>query len=590
MASFPGSRAGRAAAAVALLGALGLGVLALGGRTRIDRADFAFTCGGEVRSLDPHSATGVPEGRIIRALYEGLLGRDPASMAPTPGVAAAWEVSPDALTYTFHLRADARWSNGDPLTAEDFEWSFRRLLAPETAAEYAYLLWPVEGAREFTTGVDESGAPVERDWSRVGIRASDERTLEIRLAKPLPYFLQVLAYHALAPVHRQSLEAAAREFPDSWQVEWTRPERLVTNGPFRLVERRVNDRIRMARNEEYWDASRVAMRTVDALAIENWTSALNLYLTGGLDWVDGSIPLGAVPDLMGREDYCVAPYLGAYFLRVNCTKPPLDDGDVRRALALAVPKLRICQRLLRAGQRPLLTWVPYGAIGSYESTRKLDESVELARMFLEKAGYWSEEEGCTLPPLEIHFNSSEVHRDIAEVIAEAWRDALGLEVRLRNQEWKTFLDAQASLEYDLSRSSWIADFPDPASFFDVWLSGGENNRTGWSSPAYDALVERARHELDPAARNRLYRQAEDILLHELPLIPIYSYVSQNLVDPRLGGMPPSWLNEVSPKHWYWMDDQELQKTRERRGGKRVESHGPRAGLRAPASAGGAGSR
>jgi len=582
---FPSSRAGRTALALAFFGAATLGLCALAGRARLARADFAFTSGGEVRSLDPHAVTGIPEGRIIRTLFEGLVVRHPMSLVPSPGVAHAWDIDSEGLIYTFHLREGARWSNDDPVTAHDFEWSFRRLLEPETAAEYASQLWCVAGAREFTTGRDASGAELTRDWSRVGIRALDERTLEIRLSSPAPIFLDVLTMPALSPVHRRSLEATRAQFPDTWQVQWTKPERLVTNGPFRLLERRLNDRMRFVKNTSYWDADHVALRTIDALAIESWTSALNLYSTGELDWVDGAIPTSLVPRLLGREDFKPAPYLGIYFYRINTTKAPLDDVRVRQALAAAVGRREICDKLLKAGQKPATTFVPWGAVGHYKSPPGMNESLGAARAILGRMGLWNAEEGASLPALEIHYNSSEVHRDIAEVIAAQWQVGLGLDVRLRNQEWKAFLDAQAALDYDISRSSWIADYVDPSSFLEIWVSGGENNRTGWSNAGFDELIERARVDRDPARRTELYQRAEQILLNEAPIIPIYSYVSQNLLDPRVGGFFANELNQPSPKHWYWMDDEDLAQVRAAPGrrGQRVESHGPPDGLYAPAA-------
>ena len=577
----PTSRNARALLAAALLAGTVAALLALGGRARLERADFVFTNGGEVRSLDPQIVTGIPEGRIVGALFEGLITRDPTTLAPQPGVAESWELDGTKRVYTFHLRANARWSNGDVLSADDFEWSFRRLLEPETGAEYASQLWCVVGARAFTTGVDAQGSALVRDWSKVGIRALDARTLRIELSAPTPYFLDVLAMHACVPVHRATIEALRERFPATWQVEWTRPGTLVTNGPFHVTERRLNDRIRLAKSATYWDAEHVALRTIDALAVENWNTALNLYLTGEVDWVDGSIPTNLVPRLLGREDFHPAPYLGIYFLRVNTTKPPLDDPLVRRALSMALQRGEICGKLLKAGQTPAQSFVPRGRLGAYKSPNGPGENVSVARKLLADAGFGKDAKA--FPTIEFHFNSSEVHRDIAEIVAAQWKEALGIDVRLRNQEWKAFIDAQSRLQYDVSRSSWIADYADPSTFFEVWRSDSENNRTGWSNEQYDRLVERARNELDTPTRMQLYRQAEAVLLNDLPCIPIYAYVSQNLIAPRVGGFTTNLLDEPSLKDLYWMNDAELAKARADVRGTRVDPHGPRAGLHAPAS-------
>jgi oligopeptide transport system substrate-binding protein len=539
----------RLVAAVVLLAAAAVGAVAFAGRARIERADFVFTNGGEIASLDPHAVSGVPESRIVRALFEGLVSRDPKTLEVVPGVAAKWELDSTGVVYTFHLRDDARWSNGDPLTAADFEWSFRRLLEPETASPNASQLWSVVGARAFTTGRDELGQAVARDGSAVGIHALDALTLEIRLAQPLAKFLDVLACYPLVPVHRRSIEALRELHPRTWMTEWTQAQNLVTNGPFRLVERRLNDRIRLAKNELYWDAEHVAFHTIDALAVESWTTALNLYLTGEVDWVDGSIPPSAVPHLRGRADFKPSPYLGLYFYRINTTKPPLDDVRVRRALATSINRREVCDKVLKAGQQPAFGFVPWGGVMSYASPPGLRPNLDGARELLAQCGFDGEQR--PFPTLELHYNTSEMHRDIAEVIAAQWKDALGIDVRLVNQEWKVFLDSQTNLDYDLSRSSWIADYQDPSTFLEIWTTGNENNRTGWSDAQYDALIAQARVERDRTKRNALYAAAEARLVLDAPAIPIYSYVSQNLVSPRLGGFYANALNEQFPKYWFW---------------------------------------
>jgi oligopeptide transport system substrate-binding protein len=553
MRSIRKSAAARSTAAAGLLLLGALAVLAVASGARRDRADFAFASGGEPSTLDPHAASGVTEGRVIAALYEGLCGRDPVTAAPVPGAAESWTVSADGLTCTFRLRADARWSNGDPLLASDYEWSFRRLLDPATGSPYTTALWCVAGAREFTTGRDAEGREVAREWSRVGIRALDERTLEIRLREPAAHLFDLLACPQLVPLHRPSLEAARSAAPASWTAAWTRPGKLVTNGPFALAERRVNDRLRLVRNAAYWDAANVAFATVDVLAVESWTTALNLYLTGELDWVDGAIPTELVPALLERDDFLPAPYLGVYFYRLNTTRPPLDDSRVRRALSLALRREEICTRILKAGQEPAVSFVPWGGVGTYVAPKTIVENAARARELIAEAGYGPEN---PFPRLVIHYNTSEVHRDVAEVIAAQWKSALGIEVGLANQEWKTFLDAQRRLDYDVSRSSWIADYPDAATFLEIWTTNSENNRTGWSSERFDAFLARARAARDAAQRNALLSQAEQVFAGELPAIPIYWYVSQNLVTPRLGGFAPNPLNAISPKAWRWRTDEE----------------------------------
>jgi oligopeptide transport system substrate-binding protein len=547
----------RSAAVILALGlAASLFAAASGGRRA--RADFAFGNGGEVTTLDPAQVTGIPEGRVLRALFEGLTVKDPRTLEPLPGVAESWEISADGKRYLFHLRGDARWSNGDPVTAEDFALSWKRLLEPETAAEYAYQLWCVVGAKDFSLEPD----PARRAelWSAVGIHARDERTLEVELEHPTPYFLALTAYVPLYPVHMRSLAAARARSPARWQIEWLRPENLVANGPFRLVERRINDRMRLARSETYWDRGHVALETIDVFAIESYGTLLNLYLAGELDWIDRVAP-SVVSKLAGREDFHPEPYLASYFYRVNVTRPPLDVPAVRRALALAIDRRAICETIMKGGQLPNFGLVPHGMEGYAKrelphaepagTTAAFERALARARALLDEAGFGPG--GRAFPAIEIHLNASEAHRDVAEVVADLWRRELGIEARLSQQEWKVYLDAQRSLSFDVSRSSWIGDYPDPNTFLELFVSGGENNKTGWSNPRYDALVEAARGTVDAGERMELLAQAEGILLEELPILPIYTFASQNLVDPNLGGFHANVQDEHFPKFFFWKE-------------------------------------
>lgn len=560
-----------------LLGALGM-ALALARSPLRPRADFVFNNGGEIESLDPHTAAGIPEGQVARMLFEPLLTKEPPPRL-VGGVAERWEPSADGLTWTFHLRPEARWSNGDPITAEDFAWSFRRILTPETGAPSAPMLYCIAGAREFHTGLASDGSPTEPVWGRVAIRALSPLELEITLAHPTPEFLDLMAFHTFSPLHRKSIAAIAQRFPDTWQREWMRPENLVSNGPFVIVERRINDRIRLRRNPLYWDRDRVAFRTVDVLAVERLGTALNLYLTGDIDWLDGTIPPALVTELKDREDFRSAPFLGSYFYRINTTTPPYDDPLVRGALSLAVDRETICDKLLRAGQTPSVAFIPRGRLGSYRSPSIVRYDLEAAHARMERAGYWGADSK-PFPPLEIHFNESEMHRDIAEYIAEGWRQTFGIRVQLRSQERKIHLDRQKNLEYTVSRSSWIADMNRVGSFLNIWVSDSENNRTGWSNAAYDELIERANLEQGPKRRMTIFKEAEQILLEEAPLIPIYDYVSQNLANPRLGGMSSNLLNEHYPKTWYWKSNAELAGDRRRLPAQkqRAVARGPKQGL------------
>lgn len=553
--------------ALALLLPLGLVLVSLARRAHLPRADFVYDNGSEVATLDPATISAQADGRVAMALFEGLTVKDPATLAPLPGVAESWELSADGLTWTFRLRA-ARWSNGDALDSADFVWSWRRLLEPETAAPYAYLLHCVRGAEAYARA-----APLEREARarELGLHAPDARTLVVELARPTAHFLALTSFHPLFPVHRRSYEHFRARFPERWASEWIRPGHLVSNGPFKLRERRVNDRLRLVKNPEYWDAGAVAFQSLDVLALEHVGTALNLYLAGEVDWID-RVPTQLVPRLLARPDFAPAPYLATYFYRVNTTRAPYDDARVRRALALAIDRRALCAAVVRRGEQPCWSLTPPGLAGyarpelahaapdpdapdgAAAATAALERDRAEARALLAAAGFGPAR---PFPTLALHFNTSEAHRDIAEVIAADWRHTLGIEVQLENQERKGALDAQANLRYDVSRSSWIGDYADPENFLAVFRGGGENNRTGWSDARYDALLVEAERERDPAHRLALLAEAERILLDELPILPIYSYVSQNLVHPRLGGFHANVQDEHAPKFWYWKSDAEM---------------------------------
>ena len=684
-------------------------VLRVLGAARLERADLVINNGAEVSSLDPAAVSGVPEGRVMYSLYEGLTVRHPETLDPLPGMARAWEVSEDGLNWTFHLRDEARWSNGDALGAEDFAWSWKRLLLPETAATYGYQLWYIEGAKDFTQtpsntpqdrwwfdgsrylhwsaerpaslraglhrfgqpwrqlsgergspkallaaleaqlsepafqvpgaqqrnpalfgpGAEDPGAllasdpyfgawlaelplgersleeatrhwlpePQARDelfWPLVGIKVPDARTLEVKLNAPTPFFIELVSFYPTFPVHRATLERARKEFPSTWQVEWIKTGTIVTNGPYVITERRINDRIRVRKNEHYWDRDNVAMQTIDLLALEHYGTMLNLYLTGGADWIDKCGP-NLIPRMLPREDFNPVPYLGTYFYRVNVHKPPLDDKRVRRALALSIDRLAVCEKITKKGElpnwalspdnlpgyrRPDMAHSPVDAdFGNYAAALAADR--EEARGLLREAGYGPG--GKPFPPIEILYNTSEVHRDIAEVLADDWRNELGIDAKLLNQEWKVYLASQRNVDYDLARSAWIGDYRDPNTFVDLFVGEGNNNRTGWANADYDALVEAARVEPDVVQRLDYLAQAEAILMDELPVLPIYTYVTQNLVNPRLGGFHENLQDDHFPKFFYWMSDEELAAKRAAQapGQLPAEAPGPSAGLYSP---------
>ena len=560
------SRAARRTLTAGVLVGLGWAVYSIAGAARIEPADFTFNNATEVQTLDPATVTGVPEGRVVKALFEGLTVKDPKTLEPLPGSAESWELSPDGLVYTFHIRDNAHWTNGDPVSANDFVYSWERVLNPMTGADYAYQLWYVRGARAYTTEVSDEGKPLH-SFDTVGIEAPDERTLIVTLESPTPFFLDLMGFYPLFPVNRRNIETAKQLWPEDWELKWLQPENIVTNGPFYVGERRVNDRIRLIKNESYWDAEHVAMNSIDVLAIEQQITGLNVYLTGGSQ-LQTNIPSQLVRDLLKREDFNPKPYLGAYFYRVSVNHPPMDDVRVRRALALCIDRKAICEKITKSGQIPAFALVPPGIAGYANATMAhrggdgvdsdMRENVAEARALLADAGYGPG--GRSFPTIEIHYNTMEMHKAIAEQISDTWKAELGISAKLLNQEWKVYLDTQSSKNYDVSRSAWIGDYVDPNTFLDLFVTGGENNKTGWGDPQYDAAIAAAAQEFDPQRRMQEFRRAEEILMRELPILPIYFYATQNIFSPRLGGFFDNVQDEHFPKFFYWMDDAEVART------------------------------
>ena len=459
--------------------------------------------------------TGVPEHTLAMALFEGLVTYHPETLAPEPGVAESWDISEDGLTYTFHLRQSA-WSNGDPLVADDFLYSWRRVLEPETAAEYAYQLWYIKNAKAYTEGT-------LKDFSQVGVRVVDPHTFEVTLEQPTAYFLGLVAFETFMPVPKRCIERYGNR--------WTRPENIVSNGPFVLREWKPQARIVMQKNPFYWDAAAVRLDTIVAMPIANEETALLLYKTGGLDWLN-SLPATLIPQLKKHPDYHKAPYLGTYFYRFNCTRKPFDDPRVRKAFDLALDKVKLCWFVLHGEYGPATSFVP-PMLPPYESPEGLAYDPKRAAELLAEAGYPG---GRGFPRVTLIYNTSKRHEDIAVVAQEMWREALGVDINLVNQEWKVYLQTTNRLDYDIARAAWIGDYMDPNTFLDMFVTNGGNNRTGWSNKRYDELIRTAAKTLDPARRNALLKDAEDILVNqELPIMPVFFYANLSLRRPGIKG-------------------------------------------------------
>jgi ABC-type oligopeptide transport system substrate-binding subunit len=496
---------------------------------------FRFSNGAEPEYIDPNLMTGQPDGRIARMSFEGLTNLEHPSLHVKPAVASSWEISPDQLTYTFHLRHDAKWSDGVPVTAHDFEYSWKRILNPATASRYAAHLYHLVNGQAYNEGKIT-------DADQVGVRALDDYTLEVRLAYPVPFFLQLAAFYTLLPIPKHVVEKVGNE--------WSEPPHVVNNGPFRLVEHRPNARMELVRNEHYWNAAAVRLERVIAYSIDdNYTSA-NMYKAGVIDFIPSrNVPAEFVPQLHGRyQDLVSSPFLANYYYLVNVTRPPLTDPRVRRALGMAINRQAITDELLRGGEVPSSHFAPLG-LPDYTSPAGPEYDPEQARKLLAEAGFPG---GKGFREIRILFNYSDKHRKIAEAIQQMWMKNLNIPVALLNEEWASYLKSINDLDFDVARRGWIGDYPDPSNFIELLESTNGNNNTGWKNAEFDRLMRASRVELNPVKRLQILAQGEALMLEQMPVLPIFSDISNNLVKPYLRGYVASPTEELTVED-YWID-------------------------------------
>ncbi len=555
---------------LALFGAGIVLVSVMFSRTSQERADFTYVSGAEPKSLDPAIMTGQLEGRFAEAMFEGLTYWDPETLDPVPGMAERWETSLDEKVWTFHLRRDARWSNGEPVTARDFHWSWRRALSPELASEYSYMLWDIVGAEDFNKGS-------LTEFDRVGITVLDDATLRVTLKSAVPYFLDLTSFYTLSPVHRPTIERWEAD-PNAPPGAWTLPGRVVVNGPYLLESWVTNDRIRLRRNPGYWNAGAIRLETIDALSIEDNTAALNAFLTHEADWNPANWANSLNDEVRKLPEFVSTEAFISYYYRINNTRAHFRDRRVRQAFSMAVDRTELVENITRLGEKEAYTYVPPGIKG-YDPPPGLRHDPDRARKLLAEAGFPG---GRGFPPIEILYNTHEGHRQIATVIARQLSETLGIQVHPHNQEWQSYQSDTQTLKYDLARAGWIGDYLDPNTFLDMWVTGGGNNQTGYASPLYDQLHRISKDissfvqapeeslygqlvegeelrrrvaaagavpEMEVAERLRLqkpvrmlvFREMEQLLCEiDCPIIPLYTYVTKNLVSRRVGGFH-GWL-------------------------------------------------
>ncbi len=488
-----------------------------------DKQELVINNGAEPESLDPHKVSGVPESNILRQMFVGLTTTDPDGKT-IPGMAESWE-SADNKVWTFKIR-DAKWSNGDPVTAEDFVYSFRRVVDPNTASPYASYLADdkVLNAQEVIDGKVKPDA--------LGIKALDEKTLQVTLSEPVPYFPDTLIHTSVKPVPQKVVE--------KFGEKWTDPSNIVVNGPYKISEWQVNDKIVLERNESYYDNANTTLEKITLLAIPSSTTDVARYQAGEIDITYNEVPpeqFASLKEQLG-DQLQVSPMLCTYYYEFNTVKPPFNDARVRRALALALDRNTISDKVVGQGQTPAYQLTPVATNGMQNNTpewQSWDQAkrVEEAKKLLKEAGY-SESKPLKF---ELLYNTNDNHKKIAVAASSLWKQSLGfVDVSLINKEWKTYLDTRRNGNYQVARAGWCGDYNEPSTFLNIVKTGNSNNQGKYSSANFDSLMTQTlKAGVTPEQRAGIYKQAEAQLDADMPNINVYHYVSPRLIKPYVVG-------------------------------------------------------
>ena len=494
--------------------------------------------GPEPKTIDPTLNSAVDGSIYIQHAFEGLATRDKENKI-TGGVAESWDISEDGLTYVFHIREDAKWSDGQKITADDFVYSWRRAVNPDTAAEYAYQFEPVLNAMDINVG--------KKPVDSLGIRAIDENTLEVKLASPTAYFIELAAFPTFFPLREDIIE----EYGDDWTLS---PDTYIGNGPFVLTERRTDDRLVMEKNTNYWNADSIIPQRLVFVLMQNETAAMAGVKEGSIHFANHP-PLSDIETLQNEGLMYITPYIGTYYYCLNWTNRTLRDARVRKALALAIDRNYIVKEVSKAGEVPATAWVPNGISdtedangdfrkvgGDYYSVKEedLEKNIEEAKRLLAEAGYPG---GRGFPVLEFKSNSGVNHIQIFEAIQQMWKESLNIDSTLSQEEWATFQDTRQNKDFVVARHGWIGDYNDPMTFLGVFLSYSVQNNGGYSNKAYDDNLRIAMSTIDQKVRMEAMHKAEDVLMGDMGLIPIYFYTEPLMVSKKLSDVvydPLGW--------------------------------------------------
>ena len=496
--------------------------------------------GSEPQGIDPHIVTGVPEHHILISLCEGLTipNPNPDDMnGYMAGTAESWSVSEDGKEYIFNINKNPMLSKVEQVTANDFVWSWKRILTASLGSQYPDMLYYLVGAYEYHNGLTD-------DFSEVGVKAIDQKTLKVNLKNPTPFFLGLLSHYSTWPVHKETVLKYGDI--DDRNGEWTRPGNFVCNGPFQLKSWELNNKIVVEKNPYYYDASIVKLNEIHYYPVSNVMTEDRMFRAGQLH-LTSTLPSQKCPIYIEENpNLRIDPYMGTYFYRINTNHEALKDVRVRKALAYSIDRELLVNKVTKCGQIPAYSFTPPGSNG-YEPKTQIPFDPELAKSLLEDAGYSDEN---PFPKLEILFNTNEDHRKIALAIQQMWQVNLGIEIELVNQDWKVYLNREMIGDFQISRAGWIGDYEDPNTFLDLMRPNRGNNKTGWENKEYDELVEKANTINNQSERYEMLYKAEEILIDNMPIIPLYTYVRSYQLSPDVKGFNPHILDHHHPKFIY----------------------------------------
>lgn len=506
------------------------------GKEGSGKKELNLVVASEPPSLHPQLATDTTSGAVLNEVFEGLTRLDKDTV-PQKAMAEDWEVSEDGLTYTFKLR-DAKWSNGDPVVAGDFAYSWEWALNPDNMSEYASLLYPIKGAEAYNNAKGSA--------DDLGIEVKDDKTLVVTLENPTAYFLELTAFKTYAPLNQKVVEANENWYTDAG-------EDFVTNGPFKLAEWKHNASITLEKNEDYWDADTVKLEKVNIGMVEGESTAVTMFKKGEIDFLGSpfqTVALDSMDAFRSEDKLNIADKAGVYWYKLNTKDKVMANENIRRALALAMNRQGLIDNVLKADQTPALGMVPT-VIKGFEEDRGYfkDNDIEEAKKALE-AGL--KELGIAKASdltIAISYNTNEAHASVAQYIQESWSKDLGINTTLDNSEWQVYLEKINMGEYQVGRMGWIADYNDAYTFLEMFATAENgNNDTGWENPKYKELMEASNKEVDTEKRIEILKEAEKIAMTEFPVAPIYYYTDPSVVQDKVSGMEPDILGNFQLKN------------------------------------------